>query len=247
VAAADKDIDRLYELPPEEFTAARNELTRRLKAEGDRDAADAVGALKKPTVPVWALNRAARRDRPAVKELLGAAAGLRKAQERALAGRGADALRDAQQRERDAVRRVTEEARRLLEEDGRSVPIAQVERIERTAAAAALGEDTRKLLAAGRLTHELQPAGFDSLAGLSVPAGGAVRRTGTDPQRARREAEEKRQRRALEQEHREAERRAEAAEREAVRAEDAARTARARADKARRRADAAAAALAGSA
>jgi hypothetical protein len=48
------DIDRLYALPLEEFTHERDELAKRVRDEGDADAAAAVKALKKPAVAAWA-------------------------------------------------------------------------------------------------------------------------------------------------------------------------------------------------
>ena len=40
------ETDGLYALPLEEFTAARNELARRLRREGRREQADEVAALR---------------------------------------------------------------------------------------------------------------------------------------------------------------------------------------------------------
>jgi hypothetical protein len=57
------EIERLYALPLDEFTRERDELAKRLRADGDRDAAAAVKALKKPSVAAWAVNQV-RRDRP---------------------------------------------------------------------------------------------------------------------------------------------------------------------------------------
>src|SRR5207248_2616268 len=62
----------LYGLPLAEFTSARNEVARRLKAEGDDAAAEEVRSLRKPTVPVWAINRLARTEPAAVRGLLDA-------------------------------------------------------------------------------------------------------------------------------------------------------------------------------
>ena len=64
------DIDRLYSLPLAEFTPERNELAKRLRKDGDTDAAAAVKALKKPSVAAWAVNQV-QRDRPdEVRELI---------------------------------------------------------------------------------------------------------------------------------------------------------------------------------
>src|SRR5256885_1710261 len=56
--------DELYGLPLRDFTKARDDHARRLRKEGRREVADAVKALRKPTLPAWALNQLARR-RPA--------------------------------------------------------------------------------------------------------------------------------------------------------------------------------------
>ena len=54
-----------------EFTAARNELAKRLRKAGQDDAAERVQALKKPSVPVWAANQLARRHPDEVQALVG--------------------------------------------------------------------------------------------------------------------------------------------------------------------------------
>ena len=56
------EIDQLFALPLDEFTAARNELARRLKQDGDAEAAEGVRGLAKPTVAAWAVNQLARRE-----------------------------------------------------------------------------------------------------------------------------------------------------------------------------------------
>src|SRR6478672_7443599 len=80
------EIDDLFALPLEHFTAARNELVKQLKREGDAEAAEHVRSLSKPTVAAWAANQLARRDPEGVRSLLNVAARLRNAQERSLKG-----------------------------------------------------------------------------------------------------------------------------------------------------------------
>jgi hypothetical protein len=95
------EIDELFALPLDEFTAARNALAKRLKQDGDAEAAEAVRTLSKPSVAAWAVNQLARRDPETVRSLLNVAARLRSAQERSLKGeRAADELRAAQAEER---------------------------------------------------------------------------------------------------------------------------------------------------
>lgn len=159
--SVEQRVDALYALPLAEFTQARNALAQELKEDGKADDAACVQALAKPSLPVWGINQAARTDKVSVRRLLKAADALRAAQERALAGKGGD-LADAQQREREAVRAL---ARAAVAAIGHST---QADRIERTLSAAALDPDARQLLQAGRLTEELEPAGFGVLAGMKL-------------------------------------------------------------------------------
>jgi hypothetical protein len=60
----DQEVDRLYSLQIEEFVAARNELSRRLKNVGDTSAADEVKQLVKPNVAAWTINQLSRQLGP---------------------------------------------------------------------------------------------------------------------------------------------------------------------------------------
>jgi hypothetical protein len=237
----DEELQALYGLPLEEFTAGRNELARRLKEERD-PRADEVRGLGKPTVPVWAINQLARHDQLGMRRLLAAGAALRKAQERALEGSAAAGLAKAQAEEREALRKLTERARSLLGESGRPATDATLERISTTLAAAAVDESLRETLKAGRLDRELEPRGFDALAGMQVAPRPARTKDVTVADRRKQEAEERR-RRELRARVRDLEREAREAERAADRAEADARKKRAAADAARSAADAAAAEL----
>jgi hypothetical protein len=65
----DAALQELYGLPPEEFTAARNELARATKAAGDTDASRQVKALRKPTLAAWLANQLVRAEPARVDEL----------------------------------------------------------------------------------------------------------------------------------------------------------------------------------
>ncbi|MDQ3824053.1 MAG: hypothetical protein M3321_12520, partial [Actinomycetota bacterium] len=82
----EQELDDLYGRPLAEFTAARNDLAKRLKKAGQADEAARVGALGKPTVSAWAVNQLARRQADRVSELLDAGGALVDAQRGALAG-----------------------------------------------------------------------------------------------------------------------------------------------------------------
>src|SRR4249919_1431183 len=165
VASVEREIDKLFALPLEEFTAARNELAKGLAKDGDKERADEVRGLAKPSVPVWTINQLARSEKPMVRALLDAGAKLRRAQEQALGGGNPDALRSAQSEEREALRALTHRAGEILREAGKPAGQAVLERINGTLGAAAVTEEARADLKAGRLTSELTISGFESLAG----------------------------------------------------------------------------------
>jgi hypothetical protein len=222
VAVSD-EVDALYALPLDEFTAARNALAKQLGSEEIRK-------LAKPSVPAWAVNQLARRERRKFGELLKSGETLQK---QVLGGKaGLGALRDAQQHERQLVRDLVLRAESLLKDAGRPATAATLERISETLAAGAQTAEGREALRSGRLTEELEPAGFEALSGLT-PRQAAPR---DELAAARRGKEDRRkERRHLEQEVRKLETRAAAAEREADEAAKAAERARAAADKAARR------------
>jgi len=245
---SDQEVDRLFELPPEEFTAARNELARRLKDDGDASAAADVKQLSKPSIATWAINQLARERRGAVKLLLESAAGLKKAQENALKSGGTgDALRRAQADERKALRELTQQAQGILERSGRSAGSTVRDKIASTLRAAAVDDAGRAALKAGRLTGEVKSSGFDVFAGLNVPAK-ASRRSAPDKndelaERRRKKDERESKRRELERRARELTARATEDAKKAELAKTEADKARRAADKSRREADDAAAEL----
>ena len=241
MARIKQEADRLYGLPLGEFTSARNELAKRLAQEGDSSAAESVRALAKPPVSVWAINQAARSDKNSVRALLEAGEGLRRAQA-ALLGQagGGEALRSAQEKVHEATARLTESARQALEHTGKPAGQAQLDRIGRTLRAAAVSESARDDLRNGRMTGELEPAGFEALAALALPS----RPTGDELAERRRAKEaDQQQKKAARAQARDAERRARDAEREAAQAEKAAADKRRAAEQARATADQAAAVL----
>jgi hypothetical protein len=157
------EVDRLYELPLEEFTGARNELAKQL---GDAS----VKQLKKPSVPAWAVNQLARRREVDLRRLLRAGEQLEQAQRDAVSGGDQQAFETARGAERDAVRKLRSEAADLLKAGGHPAADATLERVTKTLHAGSATEEGRTLLREGRLTEELEPQGFDALAGVKPSA-----------------------------------------------------------------------------
>jgi hypothetical protein len=240
-----EQADRLFALPLDEFTAARNELARRLKKDGDDDAAEQVRALAKPSVAAWAVNQLARKEAEAVRSLLNLASRLRNAQERSLKGeRAADELRAAQAEERDVIRTLTQRAGDILREADRPASGTTLERVSSLLRAAAVAEPGRTSLREGRLSGDVEVSGFDAFAGLEVSGARRSAPAGDDLAERRRQKREAEQRRKkLEKQVRELSAQAQAAEQEAERARRAADKAEAAATERRREADSAASEL----
>lgn len=73
------DLDALYGVPPEEFTALRKELATAAKDRGDGDAARVIAAARRPTTAAWVVNELIRADPTAKVSLAELTAQLRAA------------------------------------------------------------------------------------------------------------------------------------------------------------------------
>lgn len=156
----DRSIDRLYGANPEEFGEARRALEKRLREEGDRDAAEKVKRLRKPTVGAWAVNQLARQEKPGLRALFTAGNRLRRAQASVLKGGSPAALRRATEAEREVARALTDSAAVILREAGHDADTALLRRISDTLHAAVIDEEVGELVRRGRLTKETEAAGF---------------------------------------------------------------------------------------
>ncbi len=140
---SDEIIDHLYGLPLAEFTQARNAAASELRKDGQREAADQVKALRKPTAAAGAVNRLVREHRGEVEQFLQAAAALRDAQ---FSGKGD--LAAASRREREALKRLTG---------------LGGEAVRQTLLAAAVDDEAAQQVLEARLERELEPRGFGTL------------------------------------------------------------------------------------
>lgn len=153
----DDRIDQLYAGPAEEFIARRDALVKELKAAKDKDGADTVKALRKPTVAAWAVNQLAHSARRDVAKLLDVGESLREAHEALADGKGDAGVRAATTKRRKLVADLTDRAVVLLGPSGE----AQREAISNTFDAAVADPDAGISVQEGRLTKELAaPSGF---------------------------------------------------------------------------------------
>jgi hypothetical protein len=234
------ELDRLYQLPLSEFTAARDELAKRLRAQGESEREQEIKKLRKPAAAVWLVNQLARERQLDVQRLLNAGESLTKSQAQAASGQSAQTFAEARRDEHRALEQLAKATREIAERAGIGSPA--VAKATETLRAASLTAEGRELLGRGRLTEELEPPGFEALTGLEgvgrplAPAKEKPPRSDdrAEKQEALKQARERvRQLRAGERELTNA---ARMAAREAERAEAEAGAARSRAAEAREKA-----------
>jgi hypothetical protein len=159
----DAEIDRLYQLPPDAFTAARNALAKTAGPD-----APAVKRLAKPPIAAWAVNQVYWQRRDVYDALVGAATELRQAHKAILSGRSGD-VRAAGKAHESAVDAALKAALSLLEANGHPRTDATRQAIATTLRALPVDD------APGRLASTLQPGGFEMLAGLAIGQGAGRR------------------------------------------------------------------------
>jgi hypothetical protein len=156
---AAEELERLYLQPPERFTAERDALAKRLREDGDREAAEDVKKLRKPSLAAWLVNQLGLREAKDVEELLDAGARLRKTEEAMMRGKGdAGDLRAAAADEREAVERLVEAARRIAADDDRKLNQTMLDRVAETLQAANADEELAEKLREGRFEKEAKRA-----------------------------------------------------------------------------------------
>jgi hypothetical protein len=250
--AIEAALDELYRVDPAQFVETRKRLAADLRGAGEKDAAKALLAARRPTVAAWALNQLSRRRPEIVAELLARSRELEAAQVGALTG-SREGMRDATRAQRRALADATEAALAALGDratDGFRTQILS------TLHAAAADEEVGELLRRGRLVREVSgPSGFPDGPNLtlvpdldrpvapapskakkapppaSAPSGAVANETAAVAQRPRVEREQERERAALEL----AQRRIAEADAAAAAAQEAAVVAEAAAVEARRR------------
>jgi hypothetical protein len=165
-------IDELYASDPDGFIPARDTLHRRLRDEGRSGDAEAVRALRKPTVAAWAVDRLAHEQPDLITELLEAGDRLRRTQRAMASGRDTHAFHDAAAERRRLVTSLTDRAVAILDQAGRGSGAARDD-IERTFEAASVDPDAGEAVLAGRLVRPLAPpSGFGQLLpGLEIIEG----------------------------------------------------------------------------
>ena len=145
-------------------------MARELSKGGHQREAAEVKRLRKPTIPVWALNRVAIEAPASIRTFVNAVQALGKAQQR-----GKD-VAAAMQTERDARQDVLARAGKVIADAALKTTPDVVRRLSTTLLAAATDAGARERLQRGHLKEEIQPSGFELFQPLRVVRGGATAR-----------------------------------------------------------------------
>lgn len=224
----EEQVTELYGEPLDRFTATRNDLAAQLKKDGDKEAADRIKSLKKPSVSAWVVNQLVRTREVDLRRLLDAGEQVEEAQQSLLAGGKTPDFEDAKEKQRAAVQAL----RKASTEVHPEISTAILQRVTRTLEAASSAE-ARTRLKEGRLTEDLEPPGFEILSGLGTATKDkkAKSKKGLDDLKERREAARE-QLKTAQTETKKLERQARKAETEAAKAVKEAESARKRSESA---------------
>jgi hypothetical protein len=157
--AAARALAELATVPPRDFSRAREAMAARLAKSGQSGAASAVRKVKRPTVPVWIVNRLAREEAPTVEQLIKTADRMRAAQ--ISRARDTDALTRDGRAHRAALSHLLGRASAMLARAGVGAPHRVLLRIENTLATAAADPASQAALRQGWLDRELTARGFE--------------------------------------------------------------------------------------
>ena len=169
-------VDGLFQLPLAEFTAARNALASRLKKNGHPEEAEAVKGLQKPPISAWTVNQLFWKQRIAFDKLLDAGLKFRTAQAAQLSGRSSD-IRGPLEARREALADLSKRAADVLRGANHSPSPDVMRRITTTLEALSTYGGLEGTPQPGRLSDDVDPPGFETLAAL-VPRVGDAGATG---------------------------------------------------------------------
>ena len=160
------DVDELFRLPLAEFTTARNTLAAQLKKSGRRNEADFVKGLGKPSISAWAVNQLYWNHREAFDQLIASGERFRQAQTSRLTRKVTD-MREALDARRDALSNLSDLAAALLRDAGHNPTQDTIRRITTTLEGMSAYASLPDGPSAGRLTHDVDPPGFESLSSFT--------------------------------------------------------------------------------
>lgn len=187
-ANLENDVDELFKLPLSEFTGARNALASRLKQSGRANDGVIVKALPKPSISAWAVNQLYWQHRVEFERLVKVGQRLQQLQTSGIAGKVAN-IRASLDERREALAHLSDLATSLLRGAGHNPTLDTIRRVTTTLEALSSYGSLDAGPTPGRLTGDVDPPGFESLASLMPGARTATRIT--PPQRLGTQAPQK--------------------------------------------------------
>ncbi|MEU9629415.1 hypothetical protein ACFZDB_17585 [Streptomyces luteogriseus] len=189
----DSVADELYALRPEEFTAARASAMASARTAGDRELAQRIGTLRKPSLAAWVSNLLVRSSPGEVEPLLRLGEGLRQAHQDL---DGAQ-LRELSRRQHALIRALSLQARQLAKEAGHPIGESVQREVENTLHAVLADPEAAEAWAAGRLTKPLSAAvGFPATTEGVRPQRPVARPAPAPSRPGKKESEQQRRKRA---------------------------------------------------
>ncbi|MGW6700560.1 hypothetical protein [Nocardia sp. NPDC055049] len=178
----------LYTLDPGDFVSTRAERAAQARADGDRDLAEAITALRKPTVAAWTVNLLARHAPQEIAALLDLGDALRSAQ-RQLSG---DKLRALGTQRQQVVNAMTKRAAELAAEHDRQASEQVLREVGQTLTAALADPDVADLVRAGVLPTTVTYDGFGPAGLVAITGGKATPKRASKPRSAPKDTEAER-------------------------------------------------------
>jgi len=160
------DLDALYRAPPDGFIAGRDELAKKLKADGRKDDAATVKKLRKPSAAAALVNWLSLEHSEELKKF---ALTLGSMREGAGGGKG---LRAAVKAEREQMAELMELVEGEAKERGSGSP-ATIDRVAETLRAIATDPDLEASVLAGRLEREGEASTIGFELAVTASTGGA--------------------------------------------------------------------------
>ncbi len=185
--------DRLYALPLDQFTAARNTAA---KDADDRGLAGEIRGLRKPSATAWVVNQLVRHRREEVEALLELGQSLRDAQD----DLDPVTLRSLGQQRRKVVTALARRAAGIADDLGHTVAPSTSTEVEQTLQAAMTDPAAAEAIRTARLLRSLNSSGIepvDLTDAVAVPTSGGDQGSGHSSTRPPRQSREERREREL--------------------------------------------------
>ncbi len=151
--------DELYGLAADRFTSERNARAKQVRGGGNRELADEIAALPKPSASAWLANAIARAHPDEIDQLVRIGEALRTAQE---SDPDRAKLRELSTARRQLVGAIADLGTALAEESGRAVSASVRDEVEQTLGAALADTSAADALRTGRLVRALSTDGLDA-------------------------------------------------------------------------------------